>query len=673
MNALEQGSGIPEYGQIQADDIRSFFPGAISSTLEKIEEYEAGLQARLDAGGSFEWEEVIPALSDICEPVYWAWGAVSHLNSVRNATDFREAKQEQQPAVIELGSRVAQSKALYDALISLRDNPATPLSDTQKRILKSDIDGMVNSGVGFDGELQDEFNAANQRKAELSSNFSNNSLDATAEWSYIITDAEEADGIPERVLSSIRQEDGTWKITLDAPTYGPVLTYAKNRELRELVYRAHVTKAAEVNTPILEEILKLRQVQAKRLGFNNWAEVSLSAKMADSVEEIEDLFSSLVTAATPIAREDKATLLKFAQALGFEGDKLEPWDGGFYAAKLVKAKFELDSEALRPYFPFDQVLDGLFGLVRRLFEVEVVAADGEAPVWHPDVRYFRINDLSGTQIASFFLDPFARPGEKRGGAWMDECVTREKGVLPIAYLTCNQTPPNGDTPSLMSFGEVTTLFHEFGHGLQHMLTQIDEPGASGINLVDWDAVELPSQFMENWCLDRQTLFGMARHYETGEQLPEAEYRKLKDSETFFTAGGTLRQAYLALTDLRLHYQWDPEAESADAFRRRVADEILLTPPIEEDRSLCSFGHIFAGGYAAGYYSYKWAEVLSADAFAAFEEVGLDNEEAIRETGKRFRDTVLSLGGSLSPAEVFKAFRGRAPSTEALIRHSGLSS
>ena len=322
------------------------------------------------------------------------------------------------------------------------------------------------------------------------------------------------------------------------------------------------------------------------------------------------------------------------------------------------------------------MLDGLFALSERLFGIRIQAADGEAPIWHPDVRFFRILEQD-TPIAGFYLDPYSRPGSKRGGAWMDECLVRSKredgsAVLPVAYLICNQSAPVGETPSLMTFDEVETLFHEFGHGLQHMLTSVEHPQAAGINGVEWDAVELPSQFMENWCYDRATLMGMARHWETGAPLPESEFAKLLAARTFMGGSATLRQVHFALVDLRLHSQWTADAgRTPEALRREIAADTTVLAPIDEDAFLCSFGHIFAGGYAAGYYSYKWAEVLSADAYGAFEEVGLENEEQIRETGRRFRNTVLSLGGSLDPKQVFEAFRGRQPSSEALIRHSGL--
>ena len=445
----------------------------------------------------------------------------------------------------------------------------------------------------------------------------------------------------------------------------------------------------------------MRGDQARRLGFANWAEVSLAAKMADSVTSVEALLEELRAAAFPMAEAELEQLRQCAARHGApEASDLQPWDVAFWAEVLRQESFSLDSEALRPYFPLPAVLEGLFALCGRLFGIRIEAADGQAPIWHPDVRFFRVLEGSagaasaadqgaapdkptgspagaGQPLAAFYLDPFSRPGSKRGGAWMDECLVRSLGpdgtpVLPVAYLICNQSPPVGDTPSLMTFEEVETLFHEFGHGLQHMLTTVDRPQAAGINNVEWDAVELPSQFMENWCYDRATLLGMARHWQSGAPLPEAEFAKLQAARTFMGGSATLRQVHLALTDLRLHSEWSPDCgETPEQLRRRIATSTTVLAPIDADAFLCSFGHIFAGGYAAGYYAYKWAEVLSADAFSAFEEGGLENQTQIEATGRRFRDTVLSLGGSRSPAEVFEAFRGRQPSTEALIRHSGL--
>ncbi|MFZ9952834.1 MAG: M3 family metallopeptidase, partial [Vulcanococcus sp.] len=541
----------------------------------------------------------------------------------------------------------------------------------------------------------------------LSTRFGNQVLDATNGWTLLLRDPAEVDGLPESLKAQLAQaaraageaeaspEAGPWLLGLDMPRYAPFLKYSRRRDLRERLYRAHVSRASGQgessgeagslnNWPLIERILALRGEQARRLGYANWAEVSLAAKMADSQAAVEQLLEELRAAALPVAEQELEALRAIARRHGApEAEDLQPWDVSYWAELLRRESFDLDSEALRPYFPLPRVLDGLFALCSRLFGITIEAADGEAPVWHPDVRFFRILEGSaggataGQPLAAFYLDPYSRPGSKRGGAWMDECLVRSRQadgtpVLPVAYLICNQSPPVGETPSLMTFEEVETLFHEFGHGLQHMLTTVERPQAAGINGVEWDAVELPSQFMENWCYDRATLLGMARHWQSGEPLPEAEFSKLQAARTFMGGAATLRQVHFALVDLKLHSQWQPGCgQSPEQLRRSIAANTTVLAPIDEDAFLCSFGHIFAGGYAAGYYSYKWAEVLSADAFSAFEEVGLENEEQIRDTGRRFRDTVLSLGGSLDPKAVFEAFRGRQPSSEALIRHSGL--
>jgi oligopeptidase A len=373
------------------------------------------------------------------------------------------------------------------------------------------------------------------------------------------------------------------------------------------------------------------------------------------------------------AVQDLAALRDLAGAAGAaEAADLEPWDVPFWAERLREQRYAYGDEELRAYLPFPRVLEGLFALARRLFGVAIRAADGEAPVWHPDVRFFRVEDEGGSSLAAFYLDPYSRPEEKRGGAWMDVCVGRAPGRLPVAHLVCNQSRPVDGRPSYMSFHEVQTLFHEFGHGLQHMLTTVDHPLAAGIHNIEWDAVEIASQFMENWCYHRETLKALSAHRETGAPLPDDLFDKVRAARTFRAGSEMLRQLYFAMTDLALHHGYDPDgAESAFDVQRRISERTTVVPPIPEDRMLCSFGHIFSGGYAAGYYSYKWAEVLSADAFGAFEEAGIDDAAAVARAGRRFRDTVLALGGSRPPMEVFRAFRGRDPSIDALLRQSGL--
>ena len=622
-------------------------------------------------------------LQQLGERLRWSWGVVGHLLGVCNTPELREAHEQQQAAVVRFSSRLGQSQPIYNALEQL-EAQAGSLDRCQQRIVAQERLGMQLRGVGLSGEEQQRFNQLSEELSALSTRFSNNVLDATAAWELLLSKPEDVAGCPSSLLELLadaaRQKGhdgataaaGPWLLGLDHPRYGPFLRFADRRDLREQAYRAFISRADEGNKDLVAEILKRRQEKAELLGYRNWAEVSLASKMAPSVASVEQLLEDLRAPAITAAQAELKDLTTLA------GSDLEPWDLSYWAEKSRQQRFDLDSEALRPYFPLPQVLDGLFGLCQRLFGIRITAADGEAPLWHSDVRFFRVSDASsGAPLAAFYLDPYSRPGSKRGGAWMDECLGRQRRsngalVLPVAYLICNQTPPVGDAPSLMSFDEVETLFHEFGHGLQHMLTTVEQPEAAGINGVEWDAVELPSQFMENWCYDGPTLDAIARHWQSGEPLPESERQKLLQARTFMAGSATLRQVHLALTDLRLHATWRADAGiSPEDLRRQVAETTTVLPLLEEDALLCSFGHIFAGGYSAGYYSYKWAEVLSADAFAAFEDAGLDDEQAVQETGRRFRATVLSLGGSEAPADVFERFRGRSPSADALLRHSGL--
>ena len=696
-----RGEGLPHFEAITPGAVSAHIPQLIEELDAELTGLEQQLGGALESGTGLSWSAVMDPLQRLGERLRWSWGVVSHLNGVCNSPELREAHAAQQAAVVQFGNRAGQSQLIYKALEQLQQQSAE-LDGAQQRILAAELRDMQLRGVGLTGSEQEAFNQASQELAELSTRFGNQVLDATNHWTLKLSQREQVDGLPSSLLDQLAQaarqagdahataEAGPWLLGLDMPRYAPFLKYSRRRDLREQVYRAHVSRASgqagsELNNwPLIERILTLRREQARRLGYANWAEVSLAAKMADSESAVEALLEELRAAAYPVAQKELEALASCARRHGApEADDLKPWDVSFWAEKLRQESFELDSEALRPYFPLPQVLEGLFGLCSRLFGITIEAADGEAPVWHSDVRYFRIlegaqaGSSAGTAIAGFYLDPYSRPGSKRGGAWMDECLVRSRrpdgtAVLPVAYLICNQSPPVGGTPSLMTFEEVETLFHEFGHGLQHMLTTVERPQAAGINGVEWDAVELPSQFMENWCYDRATLMGMARHWQSGEALPEAEFRKLLAARTFMGGSATLRQVHFALVDLKLHSQWQPgSGQSPEELRRQIAAHTTVLAPIDEDAFLCAFGHIFAGGYAAGYYSYKWAEVLSADAFSAFEEVGLENEERIRDTGRRFRDTVLSLGGSLDPKQVFEAFRGRQPSSKALIRHSGL--
>ena len=711
---LLQGEGLPPFASITPDQVGAHIPELLADLEAQLAALEAALAEAMAQAQPLGWAAVMEPLHRLEERLRWSWGVVSHLHAVCDSPELREAHASQQASVVAFGNRSGQSAVLHAALLRLRQNP--DLDATQRRIVDAELRHMELRGVGLEGAERQAFNATSQELAELSTQFGNRVLDATKAWTLLLRDPAEVEGLPESLLELLAQaardggqpqataKDGPWLLGLDVPRFGPFLQYSRRRDLRERLYKAHVSRASgeshgapagqpaaerqgpidtvsgDGNWPVIERILTLRLEQARRLGYANWAEVSLASKMAQGESEVEGLLEDLRAAAYPIARAELEDLRSLASRHGApEAADLQAWDVSFWAERLRRERFELDSEALRPWFPLPQVLDGLFALCDRLFAIRIEPADGEAPIWHPDVRFFRVHDRdSGAPLAAFYLDPYSRPGSKRGGAWMDECLVRSHRpdgtpVLPVAYLICNQSPPVGETPSLMTFQEVETLFHEFGHGLQHMLTTVERPQAAGINNVEWDAVELPSQFMENWCYDRATLLGMARHWQTGEPLPEVEFAKLQAARTFMAGAATLRQVHFALTDLRLHSSWSPECgRTPEQLRREIARTTTVLEPIEEDAFLCSFAHIFAGGYAAGYYSYKWAEVLSADAFSAFEEVGLENEEAIRATGRRFRDTVLSRGGSQHPTEVFEAFRGRGPSAEALIRHSGLA-
>ena len=678
-NPLLAGQGLPAFDQIQ--------PGLIVPGMTQLLQELARELTELEAQIAPTWEKLVEPLTRIEERLSWSWGVIGHLMGVKNSPELRQAYETVQPQVVEFISRLSQSKPIYEAFLSLRQGESWgQLDETQQRIVEASLRDAQLAGVGLAGEKKDRFNAIQLELAEITTKFSNNLLDATKAFKLKLTTPEDIAGLPPSLLSLAAQtartqgetnastETGPWVITLDFPSYFPFMKYSDNRELREKLYKAYVSRAdlGELdNNPLIDRILQLRQEQAHLLGYSTYAEVSLARKMANSVDEIEKLLDNLRQVSYEAAKQDLEALKTFAGT-----DDLKHWDIAYWSEKQRQAKFNFSAEELRPYFPLPRVLEGIFSLAKRIFGVEIIAADGKAPIWHPDVRYFQINDEKGEKIAYFYLDAYSRPAEKRGGAWMDVCIGRAKtGTevrLPVAYLICNQTPPVDGNPSLMTFEEVTTLFHEFGHGLQHMLTTVDYSGAAGINNVEWDAVELPSQFMENWCYDRPTLMSMAKHYETGETLPEHYYQKLLLAKNYMSGSAMLRQLHLSLVDLELHHRYQPNgSETPKQVRQRLAATTTIIPPLPEDAFLCSFGHIFAGGYAAGYYSYKWAEVLSADAFAAFEEVGLDNEEAVKAIGRRFRDTVLAMGGSSHPMNVFKAFRGREPSTEPLLRHSGL--
>ncbi|GBF82846.1 M3 family metallopeptidase [Aphanothece sacrum] len=682
-NPLLIGEGIPPFEQIKPEQVVP----AMTELLQNLNTQLTDLEAKVIPA----WEGLVDPLNKLEERLTWTWGIIGHLMGVKNSPELRQAYETVQPNVVQFINKLSQSQPIYQGFKTLKNSFVwDSLETAQKRIVETTIREAELSGVGLTGEKREQFNQIQLELAELSTKFSNHVLDATKAFKLKLTQEEQVDGLPPSLLSLAAQtarsegeenatpESGPWVITLDYPSYVPFMKYSTQSDLRETLYKSFISRASTGeldNNPLIERILELRKEQAQLLGYNTYAEVSLARKMAPNVETVESLLEELRQVSYEAALKDLESIKTFAKT-----DDLKHWDISYWSEKQREFLFNFSSEELRPYFPLPQVLDGLFTLAKRIFGVTIIAADGKAPIWQEDVRYFQVNNEAGEAIAHFYLDPYSRPSEKRGGAWMNDCIGRAKirleeqfiTRLPVAYLICNQTPPIDGKPSLMTFDEVNTLFHEFGHGLQHMLTKVDYLGASGINNVEWDAVELPSQFMENWCYDRTTLFNMAKHYETGETLPEHYYDKLIAARNYMSGSTMLRQLHFSLLDLELHHRYQPNGkETPSQVRERLAQKTTAMKPLPEDAFLCSFGHIFSGGYAAGYYSYKWAEVLSADAFSAFEEVGLNDEQAVSETGKRFRDTVLALGGSLHPMEVFKAFRGREPKTEPLLRHSGL--
>jgi len=678
------GTKIP-FDEIKAEHVVPAMTTVIETMEKGIEAIEQSLEPT--------WKGLMEPLSELEIPMEYSWGPVRHLMSVKNSDELRKAHDAVQPKVVSVRLKLKQSRPIYDGLKALREGPEwKTLDEAQRRAVEIRLRDAEHAGVGLDGDARVRFQKIEEELSKLSTDFQNHVLDATKAFELVITDAADAEGWP----SSLRQlaaqsyaqsqegvepdpENGPWRVTLDYPSFGPFLQHSRNRAQRETVFRAYMTRASSGewdNTGLIDRELVLRKEKAGLLGFETFADLSLSEKMASDVAAVRKMFDELSAASKSHADSDLAEIQQLAAESGFEGE-LAHWDTAFWSERLREQRFDYTDDQLRPYFPMPRVLEGLFSLSERLFGITIEAADGEAPVWQEDVHYFKVRNEAGQPIATFYLDAYSRPHEKRGGAWMNDLLGRRwmngELRLPVVLLTCNGTPPVGDKPSLMSFREVETLFHEFGHGLQSMLTTVDYADVAGLEGVEWDSVELASQFMENWCYNRPTLMGMASHYETGEPLPDELFEKIVAARTFRAGSLMMRQLEFGITDMRLHHEHDP-AGSVSPFdvHQEVARQTRSLPPFPEDRMLCGFMHIFTPAYAAGYYSYKWAEVLSADAFAAFEEAGLDNEDKVRELGRRFRDTVLGLGGGRHPMDVYRDFRGREPSTEALLRHNGLS-
>lgn len=639
----------------------------VKSLIVKLEKHFKTLENEIETGERNSFNSIFDHIEQIQHPLSKVWGIVNHLNSVANTPELRNAKASVQADIIDVYSKFSQSKVIFNALENIK------AVGIEERVVELNLRDMSLNGIALEKEDQKRFNEIQKELASLSSKFGDNLLDCTKKFELEI-DESKLEGVPQSAKDSWLS-DGKYVITLDRPSFVSVLKYLEDRSIREKVYRAYVTRAGVENEPIAESIFRLRKEKARLLGFENYAEVSLSSKMANSTAEVYKMIADLYGHSKDFAQKEMDEVQECAVENGFK-TKLKPWDISFYTEKLKEKKFNINDDELKQYFAFPNVLGGLFDVANRLFGITIKRGSSQIDVWDPSVMFFNVYD-DGKIIAGFYLDPYARPKNKRSGAWMDDCVCKSKALrqnVPIAYLTCNGAKPVGDKPSLMSFAEVETLFHEFGHGLQHMLTEIDIGEISGISGIEWDAVELPSQFMENWCYHKETLYSFAKHYSTGDALPLEMYENLLRRRTFGSGMAMMRQLQFAEMDMDLHSKYDPDGpETIWTYQKRSTDKFCQhNPPIPEDRFLCSFHHIFSS-YAAGYYSYKWAEMMSADAFGAFEEVGLDNEEEIQKLGMKFRRTILALGGSEHPSVVYRKFRGKDATVDALLRHNHLLS
>jgi len=674
-NPLLQPYDLPPFSSIRAEHVKPAIEQVLADSRARLQDLLNNPPAK------WTWATLIEPLDEMGEQLTRAWSPVSHLNAVMNTPELREAYNSCLPLLSEFSTELGQNQKLFEAYRQLADSDDfASLDEAQQTIVSHALRDFRLSGIALEPASQKRYGELQLRLSDLQSRFSNQVMDATQAWSRHITDASLLDGLPESALAQASQaaeakELEGWLINLEFPSYYAVMTYAHDRALREEVYTAYCTRASDQgpnagehdNGPLIVEILELRQELAELLGYANYAELSLATKMAESTDQVVSFLRDLGQRSKPFAEQDLQALKEFAAQHGCAD--LQSWDVGYYSELLRQHRYAISQEELKPYFPIDRVLQGMFGVVEKLYGIQL-RETSDFDRWHPDARLFEVIE-QGEVTGQFFLDLYAR-SHKRGGAWMDGCRDRRRlpgGNLqrPIAYLVCNFTPAVGGKPALLTHDEVTTLFHEFGHGLHHLLTQVDYPAASGINGVAWDAVELPSQFMENWCWEPEGLALISGHYESGQPLPQDLLDKMLAARNFQSGLGMLRQIEFSLFDFLLHRRENPQL-SAQQVLDQVRDEVAVFRPPAFNRFLNGFSHIFAGGYAAGYYSYKWAEVLSADAFSRFEEEGVLNTD----TGRAFREHILARGGSREPMELFVAFRGREPQIDALLRHSGLT-
>jgi oligopeptidase A len=673
MNPLLDFTDLPRFAEIK--------PEHVAPAIEQLLADNRALITRLlNDSAQPTWQDFVVPMEDANERVSRAWGPVGHLNAVMNSPELREVYNATLPKITQYYAELGQNLALFDKFKALSNSPEfDTLSAARKKIIENELRDFRLGGAELPDAQKARYLEIQERLSELSSRFSDNLLDATNDFTLVIENKEELSGLPDDVLQAAQeaaQEVGKsgWLFTLKAPSYMPIMQYADHRSLREKMYRAYGTRASEFgktewdNTALMDEIVKLRGEEAQLLGFANFGELSLASKMANSPQQVIEFMRELAQRARPFAEKDLFELRKFAHE-ELDLDDLQSWDVGYASEKLREQRYAFSEQEVKQYFPEDAVLPGMFKLIETLYGLQIKAAS--APAWHDDVRFFDIRNQHNQLVGQFYLDLYAR-NSKRGGAWMDDAITRRRltsGIqTPVAYLNCNFSAPIGGKPAVFTHDEVITLFHEFGHGLHHLLTEVEDLGVSGINGVEWDAVELPSQFMENFCWEWDVVHGMTRHVDTREKLPRALFDKMLAAKNFQSGLQTLRQIEFSLFDMLMHSNFEAGGgKSILQLLDEVRTEVAVLIPPAFHRFPHSFSHIFAGGYAAGYYSYKWAEVLSADAYSLFEENGVLNPAV----GARFRSEILAMGGSRGAMQSFAAFRGREPNLEALLRHNGL--
>ncbi|HEY9050815.1 MAG TPA: oligopeptidase A [Gammaproteobacteria bacterium] len=680
INPLLDITSLPRFKQIKAEHVEPAIDQVLNDNRKNLD-----LILQQHATQEPTWQSLIVPLQEMDNRLSRVWSPVRHLNSVLNSAELRQAHDACLTKISAYSTELAQNSQLYDAYLKLSKSVAYGnLSQAQKKTIEDALLNFKLSGVALDEAKKNRFKDIKQELSKLKTKFEQNVLDATQAWKKHITDEQDIQGLPDYAKAMAKQAAEKenlqgWLFSLEVPSYLSVMTYADNRKLREEMYRAYSTRASEQgpsantfdNSEIMQSIVENRQQLAALLGYKNYSEYSIANKMAESTDAVMNFLHDLVTRSYPVAQKEFNELKAFAEEDHGHKD-FEAWDVAYYSEKLKQKAYGISQQELKPYFPAHKVINGLFEIVKRLYGLHIYEAN-DVERWHPDVLFYEIRDEDANIRGRFYLDLYTR-ANKRGGAWMDECISRmenKDGIqLPVAYLTCNLTPAVGDDPALFTHDEVITLFHEFGHGLHHMLTQVNELFVSGISGVEWDAVELPSQFMENWCWEKEGIELISAHYKTGKPLPNDLFKKMIKAKNFQSAMFMVRQLEFAIFDFRLHMEYgQPDFKGIQALLDEVRKQVAVIIPPAFNRFQHSFTHIFAGGYAAGYYSYKWAEVLSADAFSKFEEHGIFDST----TGKEFLQNILEKGGSKKAMELFKAFRGREPNIDALLRHSGLMS